>query len=85
MYLIGLVEYDEASKGYIPVVEQEFINLYMQKKYMGQSMKTVRQVVLSTLADGMEEFLKQISKPLVKAMALSALHPGLVWMSSTTA
>ena len=72
MYLIG--EYDEASKGYIPAGEQEF-NLYMQKKYMGQSMKTVRRVVLSTVADGVEEFPKQISKPFVKAMTLLALQP----------
>ena len=74
MYLTALVEYDEASKGYIPAGEQEF-NLYMQKKYMGQSMKTVRRVVLSTVADGVEEFPKQISKPFVKAMTLLALQP----------
>ena len=42
---------------------------------MGQSMKTVRQVVLSTLANGMHEFPNQISKPLVKAMTLLALQP----------
>lgn len=42
---------------------------------MGQSMKTVRQVVLSTLANGMDEFPNQISKPLVKAMTLLALQP----------
>ena len=47
----------------------------MQKKCMGQSMKTVRQVVLSTLANGMHEFPNQISKPLVKAMTLLALQP----------
>ena len=42
---------------------------------MGQSMRTVRQVVLSTLANGMHEFPNQISKPLVKAMTLLALQP----------
>jgi len=48
MYLIGLVEYDTVSKMYVPAGEDEF-NIYMRKKYMGQSMKTVRRVVLNTL------------------------------------
>ena len=59
---------------YVPAGEDEF-NIYMQKKYMGQSMKTVRQVVLSTLANGMDEIPNQISKSLVKAMTLLALQP----------
>ena len=36
MYLIGLVEYNNVSTGYVPAGEDEF-NIYMQKKYMGQS------------------------------------------------
>ena len=74
MYLIGLVEYDGSSKMYVPAGEDEF-NAYMQKKYMGQNMKTVRRVVLNVLANGMEEIPTQVSKPLVKAMTLLALQP----------
>ena len=74
MYLIGLVEYDPNIKGYACAGEEEF-NLYMQRKYMGQSMKAIRRVVLGTLSAGAEEFPVHVSKPLVKALTLLSLQP----------
>ena len=74
MYLIGLVEYDPNIKNYICAGEDEF-NLYMQRKYMGQSMKAIRRVVLGALSAGAEEFPVHVSKPLVKALTLLSLQP----------
>ena len=41
MYLIGLVEYDNISKSYVPVGEDAF-NAHLQKKALGKAMKSVR-------------------------------------------
>ena len=73
MYLIGLVEYDPNIKGYTCAGEE--FNLCTQRKYMGQSMKAIRRVVLGTLSAGAEEFPVHVSKPLVKALTLLSLQP----------
>eukprot|EP00435_Cladocopium_sp_Y103_P007835 s2794_g2.t1 len=74
MHLLGLVEYDPSVKQYVTVGEEEF-NTYMQEKYMGQSMKTVRRVVLDTLSTGADEITATVSKPLVKALTIFSLQP----------
>ena len=74
MFLIGLVEYDQNSKAYVPVGEDAF-NAYLQKKAIGKTMKSVRQVMLKSLMDGMEDLPLKISKPMVKAVTIMALQP----------
>eukprot|EP00435_Cladocopium_sp_Y103_P050137 s2990_g15.t1 len=74
MHLLGLVEFDPSTKSYVTVGEDEF-NTYMQKKYMGKSMKTVRRVVLNTLATGADELPNQLSKPVIKSLTILSLQP----------
>eukprot|EP00435_Cladocopium_sp_Y103_P050408 s1657_g15.t1 len=74
MHLLGLVEHDPSVKKYVTVGEEEF-TAYMQKKNMGQSMKTVRRVVLDTLSTGADEISASVSKPLVKALTILSLQP----------
>ena len=74
MFLIGLVEYDQNSKAYVPVGEDAF-NSYLQKKAIGKTMKSVRQVMLKSLMDGVEDLPIKISKPMVKAVTIMALQP----------
>eukprot|EP00435_Cladocopium_sp_Y103_P026822 s1787_g6.t1 len=74
MFLIGLVEYDPNIKGYTPCGEDEF-NQYIQKKALGKTMKSVRQVMVNSLVSNDAELPIRISKPLVKAMTIMALQP----------
>ena len=74
MYLVGMVEFDDSCGDYVAVGKEEF-NQHVQRKYLGKNMKLVRQVMLETISDGVERVSKQISKPLVKALALLALQP----------
>ena len=74
MFLIGLVEYDQNSKAYVPVGEDAF-NSYLQKIAIGKTMKSVRQVMLKSLTDGVEDLQIKVSKPMVKAVTSMALQP----------
>ena len=74
MFLIGLVEYDNISKACVPVGENAF-NSYLQKKAFGKTMKSVRQVMLKSLMDRVEDLPLRISKLMVKAVTLMALQP----------
>ena len=62
------------THGYEPVGETEY-NEYLRKKAVGKSMKSVRQVVLQSLNEGAEGLEIQVSKHMVKALALLALQP----------
>ena len=66
MFVIGLVQYDSNTKSYTAVGEDEF-NTYLQKKAIGKTMKSVRQMMLASLSSGMDELPIQLSKPMVKA------------------
>ena len=74
MFLIGLVQFDPSVKDYVAFGEDEF-SQYLQKKAVGKTMESVRQVMLSSLATGMEDLPIQISKPMVKAVIIMALQP----------
>eukprot|EP00435_Cladocopium_sp_Y103_P054615 s3212_g17.t2 len=74
MFLIGLVGYDPNIKGYAPCGGDEF-NQYIQKKALGKTMKSIRQVMVSSLVNNDAELPIRISKPLVKAMTIMALQP----------
>eukprot|EP00435_Cladocopium_sp_Y103_P042256 s218_g11.t1 len=74
MFLMNIVEFKDEIDCYVPVGEDEY-NDYMQKKMIGQSMKTVRQVMAQTRAGGMENFKPKISTSMVRAMILLAMQP----------
>ena len=74
MYLIGLVEYDNISKSCVPVGGDAF-NSHLQKEALGKAMKSVRQVIVHSLMDGVEDMPRKISKLLVKAVTIMALQP----------
>ena len=74
MFLIGLAQYDSNTKSYTAVGEDEF-NAYLQKKAIGKTMKSVRQVMLASLSHGVDELPIQLSKPMVKAVTIMALQP----------
>ena len=74
MFFIGLVQCDSNTKSYAAVGEDEF-NAYLQKKAIGKTMKSVRQVMLASLFNGMDESPIQLSKPMVKAVTIMALQP----------
>eukprot|EP00435_Cladocopium_sp_Y103_P006715 s4552_g2.t1 len=74
MFLLGLVEYDGTSKSYVPVGEDEY-NSYLQKKAVGKTMKSVRQVMLKALTENNDETPIRISKPIVRAVTIVELQP----------
>ena len=76
LFLLNVVNYDEAVGCYVPVGEEEYDN-YLQKKAMGRQMKEVRQVMLNTVLDESMEHKPKIPKSLVKTVALLALFPGV--------
>eukprot|EP00435_Cladocopium_sp_Y103_P006539 s1805_g2.t1 len=74
MFLMNIVEFKDEIDCYVPVGEDEY-NDYMQKKMIGQNMKTVRQVMAQTIAGGMENFKPKVSTSMVRAMTLLAMQP----------
>lgn len=66
--------FSENTYGHEPVGETE-CNEYLRKKTLGKNMKSVRPFVLQSLNEGAEGLEIQVSKPMVKALALLALQP----------
>ena len=54
---------------------EDAFNSYLQKKALGNRMKSVGQVMLKSLMAGVEDLPIKISKPMVKAVTIMALQP----------
>ena len=67
---------NENTGEFTRVGRAEFEN-YLQKKFLGENMKAVRQIMLNTIVEGTENFQPRISTSMVKAMTLLALQPGV--------
>lgn len=74
MYLMGMVQYDEASDSYVAVGELEFAG-ELRRRTMAKNMKSVKKVMLSTLVDSAEVGNPVTSTNLVKLVTLMAMQP----------
>ncbi|CAL1127448.1 unnamed protein product [Cladocopium goreaui] len=74
MYLMGMVQYDEASDSYVAVGELEFAG-ELRRRTMAKNMKSVKKVMMSTLVDSAEVGNPVTSTNLVKLVTLMAMQP----------
>ena len=74
MFLMGMVRFNEDIMEYEAVGEQEFTE-HTQRRAMGKNMKVVRQVMMQTLANGVDGIQPRVSMPRVKSILLLAFQP----------
>ena len=74
MYLMGMVQYNEASDSYVAFGELEFAG-ELRRRTMAKNMKSVKKVMMSTLVDSAEVGNPVTSTNLVKLVTLMAMQP----------